>query len=168
MPYKRIALYLLLTLYQVNAQSPEWIAFCGGTGIYGFLCRQDTVWIHTTGGIAKLNTVTENIEFYNTGNSELKSNHVRALALDSTGNLWAGTNRGVSRYNGKAWKKYTTANSNISPYYTNALTIDKDNNVWTGSWGTSNISVFNGISWKHYPIASAAMPQNSVEAILAD
>ena len=151
-----------------HLQPTEWMTFCGGTGIYGFLCKEDTVWIHTTGGIAKLNTVTDKMEFYNTVNSELKSNHVRTLALDSNGLLWAGTDLGVSKYDGVKWTKYTTANSNISPFYTNALAVDKNNNVWAGSWGVSEISIFNGTAWKRYSAIHPSMPQNSIEAIITD
>jgi len=168
MSYEKIAFCLLLMFYHINSQATEWMAFSGGTCVYGFLCKEDTVWIHTTGGIAKLNTVTNKMEFYNTGNSELKSNLVRALALDSTGSLWAGTNWGVSKYDGAKWIKYTTANSNISPYYQNSLAVDENNNVWAGTWGISHISFFNGTSWNSYSIASPVMPQNSIEAILTN
>ncbi|MFC1476705.1 two-component regulator propeller domain-containing protein [Fibrobacterota bacterium] len=168
MPYKRIVFYLLIVFSLVDSQPPEWMAFCGGTSVYGFLCKEDTVWIHTKGGIAKLNTVTAKMEFYNTGNSELKSNSVRALALDSTGSLWAGTNWGISRYNGLNWTTYTKENSNIGPCYKNSLAVDKDNNVWAGSWGFSTISIFNGMVWEYYNAIDPGAPQNSINSIITD
>jgi len=166
MSYGKIVFCLLLMFYHINSQSPEWMAYCGGTRVFCFLCKEDTVWIATQGGIAKLNTITEKMEFYNTGNSELKSNNVMDLSLDSSGSLWAGTHWGISCYNGKDWKSYTKINSTIGFHLINEIAVDKDGILWAGSAGFSTISIFNGSNWKNYNAISPVAPWNSIEAII--
>jgi len=60
--------------------------------IRSMLFQNDTVlWIGTHQGLYKYNPETDRTVIYNTRNSQLTQNRVRALYLDRSENLWAGT-----------------------------------------------------------------------------
>jgi ligand-binding sensor domain-containing protein len=73
----------------------------------------------------------------------LGGNFVNALAFDSKGNLWAGTNGGASYFDGKIWRnvseKEGLLNNNVF-----AIAFDKEGNKYFGTW--------KGLSkMEHYP-----------------
>ncbi len=49
---------------------------------------------------------------FNSKNSGLPGNTVKAVYIDANGVKWFGTNAGLSRYDGDSWKTYTTENTN--------------------------------------------------------
>ncbi len=72
-------------------------------------------WIGTYGGgLAKFDGTTWTT--YNTANSGLPNNYVRAIAIDANGNKWIGTyGGGLAKFDGTTWTTYNTANSGL-PY----------------------------------------------------
>lgn len=44
---------------------------------------------------------------YNTSNSGLASNNVKAIVVDENGNKWFGTDQGLSAFDGATWQTYT-------------------------------------------------------------
>ena len=85
---------------------------------------------------------------YNTSNSDLVSNSVLSMATDEEGNMWFGTNRGVSVFNGENWTTYDTSNSELVWRSVNAVGIDAEGNKWFGTrWG---VSKFDGENWQTY------------------
>ena len=60
-------------------------------------------------------------------------NYVVALALDATGQVWAGTwGGGVSRYDGKRWHSYTTTEG-LPGNHVFSLHRDLDGRLWIGT-----------------------------------
>jgi len=57
---------------------------------------------------------------------------VSALYEDSKGNLWLGTQGGLSRWNGKEWKTYTTADG-LSADMVRAIAETPDGSLWIGT-----------------------------------
>src|SRR5208283_3157561 len=68
----------------------------------------------------------------------------QAIAIDSAGNKWFGTNGGVLKFDGSKWTKYTTADGLIQNQVT-AVMIDKKGVLWCGTSG--GISKFDGTKW---------------------
>jgi ligand-binding sensor domain-containing protein len=64
----------------------------------------------------------------------LAGNTVNALALDSKGSLWIGTNNGVSRYDGKEFITFRTTEGLLSNSVY-AVAVDQDGNKWFGTYG---------------------------------
>jgi ligand-binding sensor domain-containing protein len=60
------------------------------------------------------------IQFYSTREG-LPSNHITAIHQDSRGYLWIGTDNGLSRYDGTAFKNFTTADGLSNLYITDLL-----------------------------------------------
>ncbi len=63
--------------------------------------------------------------------SSIISNNINCIIGDSLGNLWIGTNIGLSKFNieSEIFKSYTTANG-ITNNFINSILIDDDNNIW--------------------------------------
>ncbi|MDA3929406.1 MAG: T9SS type A sorting domain-containing protein [Prolixibacteraceae bacterium] len=56
----------------------------------------------------KSNKVESDTQF-TTSNSDLPSNEIKAIYVDSVNVAWIGTDAGLSRYNGQNWTTYTTS-----------------------------------------------------------
>jgi len=75
---------------------------------------------------------------YTTGNAGLPSNDVFALAIDSQGNKWIGTDDGgggLAKFDGENWTEYNTDNSGLPHNRVYCLAIDAQRNKWIGTWG---------------------------------
>ena len=100
----------------IDGQGNKWI------GTYGI----DNKFMGVVfGGLAKFDGV--NWTVYNTSNSGLPYNDVRAIAIDGQGNKWIGTSRGLAKFDGVNWRVYKIA--------VNAIVIDKQGNKWIGTYG---------------------------------
>lgn len=86
-------------------------------------------------------------------------NYVVALAVDSTGQVWAGTwGGGVSRYDGKRWISYTTTEG-LPGNHVFSLHRDLDGRLWIG---TNNGLTFwqNGKFGKSLTVADGLFANN--------
>ena len=64
----------------------------------------------------------------------LAGNIVYILEIDPFGQIWAGTNHGISVFNGTAWKSYAKKDGLISEDVF-AIAADSDRNIWIGQKG---------------------------------
>jgi ligand-binding sensor domain-containing protein len=79
---------------------------------------------------------------YNTSNSGLPSNDVRAIAIDGQGNKWIGTpNGGLAKFDGVNWTVYNTSNSGLPSNSVHAIAIDEQGNKWIGTFGGGTCKV---------------------------
>lgn len=85
----------------------------------------------------------------------LASNWVYAFAFDSAGQVWFGTSRGVSKFDGTAWTVYSTSNSGLASNWVYAIAVDKGGSTWFKTAG--GISKFDGTTWVTYPTIKAAI-----------
>ncbi len=75
----------------------------------------------------------------------LPDDNVTSIAQDKQGNLWFGTDRGASMYDGTSWHIFTNQNG-LSGNQVKAIFCDDDDNVW---FATENgVSRFNPIGSK--------------------
>ena len=110
--------------------------------------------------------IIEQAEVYNTKTSEIISDNVYSIDLDEDGNLWIGTDLGLSFFNGKKfWNFYTTDTGLVSPGpVTKIITRpnghvfftlgDGELNEGTGLWH------FNGSTWTQFTDGSS-LPHSS-------
>lgn len=64
----------------------------------------------------------------------LRHDQIRSMAQDNAGNIWLGTDDGLTRYDGKYYSHYTTEqglNNNLIL----SVCIDSKENIWIGSFG---------------------------------
>jgi hypothetical protein len=83
---------------------------------------------------------------YNTSNSGLPSNTVRAIATDPDGSRWFGTfGGGVAHFAGVSWTVYDPSNSGLPHDSVHVIATDPDGSHWFGTWGGGV-----GVMW-NYP-----------------
>jgi len=112
-------------------------------------------------------------ETYNTSNSGLVSNFVLSIAVDGD-NMWFGTNRGVSVFDGDNWTTYGTSDGLVNRFV-NAIAIDTEGNKW---FGTSNgVSKFDDggtphnksdDTWTPYTTSNSGLVFRYVSAVAVD
>ena len=110
--------------------------------------KSGSIWIGfgLNGGLVKIENKNGKYEFTNYMHSDDKnsiiSDTIRVITEDNLGNLWIGTDRGLSKLNLKT-NKFTnyTKNDGLSNDIVNGLLIDDNNNAWVS--GNKGISKFN-------------------------
>ena len=75
----------------------------------------------------------------------LKHGTIRSLLEDSFGNIWIGTDGGVSKYDGKTFTHYTE-NEGLSNNYVITMIQDKKGSIWFGTNG--GVTIFDGEKFK--------------------
>jgi len=104
-------------------------------------------WFGTNQGIAyHQGTETKQNWTDYTTNDGLISNHVYSILQDQQGNLWFGTDAGVSKYDKTSFTNYTIKDG-LADNQINSMALDSDGSIW---FATANgVSHYNG-TWVNY------------------
>lgn len=98
----------------------------------------NNVWLGTKYyGVGKFNINSENCIVYHMNNSNLPFDQWNTeIEVDSTGNVWIGSLRWISKFDGKNWVTHETGNP-LAPFTSiNDIYSDTEGNTWIGaSWG---------------------------------
>jgi ligand-binding sensor domain-containing protein len=89
------------------------------------------IWFGTWGGGVSLFDGADTWRNYTTADG-LAGNVVYSLAQAADGGLWAGTNRGLSYFDGTTWRSYRHGLRSAHVY---AVALDDDGNIWAGTKG---------------------------------
>jgi ligand-binding sensor domain-containing protein len=94
--------------------------------------------------------------------------YIKCLAIDWSGNLWAGTNKyGVIRINTAGATVFSQQNTPaIKNDTVHAITIDQCGNVWIGT--EKGVSMFDGSSWTSISTSTEQVPNEYVYTIEVD
>ena len=95
----------------------------------------DDLWLGTSGGIVRYNTITAESKNINTTQG-LINNYVRAIKLDRDGYVWCTTDYGIWRYDGE---KVELIDEEKGLY---TIAVDSMGGIWAGSY--SGIFKYNG------------------------
>jgi len=106
----------------------------------------------------------------------LPSPVVNAVAIDGQGNVWIGSEGGLSKFDGENWITYTTANGGIPSDRVKSVAIDAQGNKWIGTepyWNGSTyvggaVAKFDGTNWTVYNTSNSGLPTNYVWSIAID
>lgn len=93
----------------------------------------------------------------------LPQNSVQALAFDGKGYLWAGTQDGAARYDGRAWTVLNMPNRTVSNYI-RVITKSRDGSLWFGT-REGGVSHFTDGTWDHFDTANG-LPHNGVRCVM--
>ena len=140
--------------------NPEWINYSYTGQINALAQRDNLLWIATGGGVVALDLRTgETVKF--TSSHGMASNRVSSVAVGPNGIVWAGTNSGVSRYDGATWQTFTTSDG-LGDDEVTALLIDPQNHVWAAT--PAGLSRFDGRRWQTYSSDDflSAMPSDTI------
>ena len=97
-----VCIYLLLHTNVVRGEG-EWTVYMPTDRVYALLSYRGSLWAATGGGVAQWNTSDKTLKIHTPAHG-LANPYVHALAVDSMGTLWAGTYKGLSRYDGHRWE----------------------------------------------------------------
>lgn len=124
------------------------------------------LWIGTNGGglVALEGQTYSN---YTTLNSDLPSDYITALSVDSDGRIWIGTsNSGLVRYDGVDWENYTTANSGLPSNRINTIMTSANQSLWLGT--PAGLVHFDLTDWTLFNQANSSLLTDTVTVITED
>jgi ligand-binding sensor domain-containing protein/signal transduction histidine kinase len=125
--------------------------------------RQQQVWVGTwEEGLFQLQTN----RFQPASGSVALSRRIFALFEDRNGQLWAGTQNGLARWNGQDWKIYTTSDG-LSENIVRALAEDADGNLWVGT-ESRGLNLFKAGKFISYPAGENGLAGNDVSCLFLD
>jgi len=118
--------------------------------------KNDNIWLAGDNGIAFWNG--KELQIFNTSNSELPSNIIHGLDIDTSDNVWVALDfKGLLKINGDKWEIIpSTEIPGLSTYsYLNNPIVDNENNIWFNVFmpnTTSSFLKFTGKDWQYeYP-----------------
>gem|GEM_PF-3402146 len=88
---------------QLSQPTTIWDLFTSTDQIKDIAFQGDFIWIATQGGFAKLYTVDGSYELFTTANSDLPSNDIHTIWLDSQQKVWITTSMGIVTIDGTQW-----------------------------------------------------------------
>lgn len=114
-------------------------------------------------------TVSADIwETFNTSNSSIPGNGIRAVQCDNNSNTWIGTAwNGVTMFDGQNWTTYNTMNSGLPVNGVLAIAFDGNGNKWFGTDG-GGLVMYDGNNWTTYTTMNSGLPTNKVTSIAID
>ena len=81
-------------------------------------------------------------------NDGLASTKVYSIVEDDEGNIWFGTNFGISKFDGSEWTSFRESDGLVSNQVS-SIAIDGEGNKWIGTSG-GGVSKFDGTDWTTY------------------
>ena len=84
------------------------------------------------------------------------------LKVDTHGNKWFGTNRGLIKFDGTTYTQYDTLNG-LPDEVVNDVAFDGSNNMWVGT--RKGLTKYNGTTWTTYDISNSTIPNDTVNCI---
>lgn len=154
------------------SQSSKGLNQIKANGIYDLLNDNTHVWICTyTSGIFIYNKkqIVDKVYTYTENSlSGLTNNQVNAILEDRRGNLWFGTDKGISMYNESTntWKHFLEKNHTGHSVIL-CLYEDRNNKIWAGGYA-SDLSCIDPVHNKVETIELANRKKNYVYSIFED
>ena len=131
--------------------------------------NEGNVWIATDGGgLNRFNPETEDFEYFNTDNTNIKSNAVISVYVDSDDQIWAGTwAGGVNLFDKrkKSFITYTHENSELPNNNVFDIIEDRNGNMWFASQGGLSRFNKNKKSFKNYSGENSKLIDNFIEVL---
>lgn len=139
--------------------------------------RQGNIWLGTTYGVSRLNALdtqgargysSEQIRLETYTNADgLAGDGVNAIVQDRQGNLWFGTDNGLSRFDGTNWVNYRQGSGShaLVGKRVLALYVDRLGVLWVGT--DQGLMRIEGESWQRFTHADG-LAGDKVYAILED
>lgn len=135
-----------------TAKTKEWNvieAFEIGKNIYVRSLAIDqnakSLWVGTSAGVLEVSLSSRDVLNTYTRAHGLANEYVFAIAVDSTGTKWFGTNGGgVTRFKDGQWKTYFPMHG-LADYWVYSFGEQTSNNLWIGTWaGANRLDVTSG------------------------
>ena len=103
---------------------------------------------------------------YNTFNSPIKDNQVRAVAVDQSGIGYVATFNTYYKKDSYLWEEYDMTNSGIPSEFINAIVPDDDGTIYYATHG--GFAYENRGSWTSYNSGNSPLPHNITDDCIID
>ncbi|NDP21550.1 MAG: response regulator [Paludibacter sp.] len=161
----------VLANYNQNNPNPYFIET---NSIYHILSYNSLVWVCTyTSGIINCQYPVSNYQFISHQRDNVKSivnSHVNAILEDSNGNIWYGTNSGISKYipSKDEWIHLLAKNTKGESTVILSLCEDNSGKIWAGGYAT-NLFCINNKTHAVTPITFDSLARkNYIYSIITD
>jgi ligand-binding sensor domain-containing protein/signal transduction histidine kinase len=125
--------------------------------------HKQQVWVGTLDeGLFKFQTN----HFIPAPGAEILGRQIFALFEDHGGQLWAGTQNGLARWDGRNWKLFTRQDG-LSGNAVRAIAEDVDGNLWVGT-ENSGLDFFKDGKFISYQAGKNGLPGNDISCLYAD
>ncbi len=112
----------------------NWLNFTNSQEVRDIVFQDNFAWIATSGGLMKLDLITEEGYLINRSNSGIPSNNISSLCIDSSNNIWVGTyDAGVAKFDGINWECYSEDFDRLKSNRILSLFTDSKGTVWIGT-----------------------------------
>jgi ligand-binding sensor domain-containing protein len=86
----------------------KWLNFTNSKEVRDIVFLDNYAWIATSGGLMKMDLKTNEKYLFNRSNSDIPSNNISRVCIDSSNHLWVGTyDGGVALFDGVEWKCFS-------------------------------------------------------------
>jgi ligand-binding sensor domain-containing protein len=164
-----LSLFILLFSGSLRAQYFEIEHYTSGSDVIDIARQGDDLWtVNFRGGLTRLNVADGTMTHFNHVNSALLTNYVNCVRIAPNGDVWAGTNYGLARYDGQSWTIYRSNNSPLSNIPQIAdIVIDGNNIIWIASGST--LFRFDGDkSWQLFSPGNSPLPSGMMSSLALD
>jgi ligand-binding sensor domain-containing protein len=111
------------------------------------------IWIGTSGGLIKLNTINQEKMLYNKTIAGFPGNYITSIKKID-GDIWVGTkNGGLGKFTNQIWTSSNVVNSTLPIDYITSLAPGNNQDLWAATWGgglikknNNNLTVYNNIN----------------------
>lgn len=103
---------------------------------------------------------THSLELYDTNNSPLLDDNIRAIATGPDSSLWIGTESGLSMLKNGNWSTIDT----LLGYQIRALAFDVSGHAWVGTF-LGGLWIETDTGWVNHTAANSLLPDDYVRAI---
>jgi ligand-binding sensor domain-containing protein len=103
-----------------------------------------------------------------TFNSELPSNNITSISIDTFQNIWVGTDSGVAKYDRTNWVAFTTENCELPSNNIHSISCENNptNDIWIAT--TDGLVKLNDTELTIYNTTNSNIPSNIVSSIAFD
>jgi ligand-binding sensor domain-containing protein len=123
--------------------SGAWEMFSNGNRITKLAFQDGIVWAATTGGVVAWDAASGRYRKYTTLDG-LPDNVAYSIVRTQENEIWAGTTRGVARFNGARWEKIP------EPDLGQFLTVTDDGAIWVTFSNSNGIKRFKDGRWEQF------------------
>ena len=95
---KYFCLCLLMILGQWASTQDMWLNYTNNYFVTDVLETEDGLWLASTGGLVHYDSNSNNVSYYNRGNSEILSNQINHLLHHPNGDIWMTTSLGICKW----------------------------------------------------------------------
>lgn len=109
----------------------------------------------------------QNIQIFNTTNSGIPENTIRAITFDNSGKKIIATDYGLSIFDDFTFQNINSTNSVISDNSIRSVIVDQSENIWIGTTFAGAYK-FDGTSWTNFAPENCNIPDHFIRTINQD